>query len=66
MAMKLGNNIPRPFRYLYLMQSDGIGTQFIYISRMLDYVTEADCKLIVDFRKMAFFGGGGYPVRKRN
>lgn len=42
-------------RYLYLLQPDGIGTQYIYISRLLDYAEQAGCRLIVDFRQMAFF-----------
>lgn len=45
----------QPFRYIYLWQTDGIGTQFDYISRLLDYATKLGCKLIVDFRKTAFF-----------
>lgn len=55
--MSLNNKNDQPFRYIYLLQTDGIGSQFIYISRLLDYVTEIGCKLIVDFRKMAFFIG---------
>lgn len=47
------------FRYLYLLQSDGIGTQYSYISQLLDYAVKADCKVIVDCRKMAFFLGWG-------
>lgn len=49
------------FRYLYLLQPDGIGTQYIYISRLLDYATQAGCRLIVDFRQMAFFASTGSP-----
>lgn len=46
-------------RYLYLLQPDGIGTQFVYISLLLDYATRFNCKLIVDFRKMAVFASSG-------
>jgi hypothetical protein len=46
-------------RYLYLLQPDGIGTQYIYISRLLDYAARAGCRLIVDFRRMALFASSG-------
>lgn len=66
--MSLNNKNDQPFRYIYLLQTDGIGSQFIYISRLLDYVTEVGCKLIVDFRKMAFFIGweGSYEESELN
>lgn len=57
--MSLNNENDQPFRYIYLLQTDGIGSQFIYISQLLDYVTEVGCKLIIDFRRMAFFIGWG-------
>lgn len=56
--MRLTNN-NQPYEYLFLLQPDGIGTQFIYINRLLGYAMKTDCKLIVDFRKMAFFMGWG-------
>lgn len=68
MSLKLRDKKKYSFRYLYLLQPDGIGTQFIYISQLLDYVTKVDCKLIVDFRKMAFFtsSGGHYDESELN
>lgn len=53
--MNLRNITNSPFRYLYLLQAEGVGTQFIYISLLLEYATRINCKLIVDFRKWAFF-----------
>ena len=50
-----GNSKIPTFRYIYLLQSDGIGSLFIQISQLLNYADDSDCTLLVDFRKISFF-----------
>jgi len=57
--MKLDSSQRQAFHYFYLLQSDGIGSQFIHISQLLDYAEKNDCKVLVDFRKISFFVGDG-------
>lgn len=57
--MSLEHSERQAFRYLHLLQPDGIGSLFIHISQLLDYAEQHDCKVLIDFRKVSFFLGEG-------
>lgn len=57
--MNLDKKNINSFRYLYLLQTDGIGSLFIHISQLLDYAEQTGCTVLVDFRKASYFSGEG-------
>lgn len=54
------------YGYLYLLQPDGLGTQFVYISLLLDYARKAGGGLIVDFSNMTLFASAGASAESAN